>query len=168
MPFADLAYKEVFLRVSQGSGMKGATNLLCSGYWKRPAGNRGWNHSLPWRTGFHLLGLASFFKGNLCIFESFRYTSNAKSLQKRFFRTVQWKMVFSGFQSYFTGMLWRYIALESLTVMNPSFPLEDTANCCKSRIWLLNHTVGPDKCKTIAYKLSCGLSEAKVPESIKA
>lgn len=44
-PFLIQHTKRYSLRVSQGSGMKGAANLICCGYWKRPAGNRGWNHS---------------------------------------------------------------------------------------------------------------------------
>lgn len=32
----------------------------------------------------------------------------------------------------------------------------------------MHSRLGPDKCKTMEYKLSCGLSEAKVPELIKA
>lgn len=56
----------------------------------------------------------------------------------------------------------------SLTIMNPTFPHEDTTNCFQSRIWLLHSRVGPDKCETIKYKLSCGLSAAEVPVLIKA
>lgn len=44
-PFLIQHTKRYSLRVSQGSGMKGATNLVCCGYWTRPAGNRGWNCS---------------------------------------------------------------------------------------------------------------------------
>lgn len=57
---------------------------------------------------------------------------------------------------------------DSLTIMNPTFPHEDTTNCFQSRIWLLHSRVGPDKCETIKYKLSCGLSAAEVPVLIKA
>lgn len=133
---------------------------------------------LPWRTGFHLLGPARLrifcnkqqaFSKVICIFlRALDTLWMLNHYKKRFFKTVQCKMVSSAFQTHFTGMLWRYTALELLTVMNPSFSLEDTTNCCQSRIWLLHSRVGPDKCKTMEYKLSCGLSEAKVPELIKA
>lgn len=55
------------------------------------------------------------------------------------------------------------------TVMNPSFPHEDTTACFQSRIWLLHSRVCPDRCKTIE-STSClaVLSEAEVPELIKA
>jgi len=56
---------------------------------------------------------------------------------------------------------------DSLTIMNPTFPHEDTTNCFQSRIWLLHSRVGPDKCETIEYKLSCGQSGAEAPVLIK-
>lgn len=37
-----------------------------------------------------------------------------------------------------------------LTVMNPTFPHEDTTDHFQSRIWLLQSRGGPDKCKTIS------------------
>lgn len=57
---------------------------------------------------------------------------------------------------------------DSFTIMNPTFPHEDTTNCFQSRIVLLHSRVGPDKCKTVEYKMSCGLGETEVAELVRA